>query len=103
MVIEIQASRINKQEALIKDLHETIAELRSLKANLEETLEELHLQLFGTKSEKKREVEKTADKDEEKKPVRVKSHDRKPKAKATRDKLYAYLPVCEILCPVPKE
>ena len=36
---------------LIQDLRETISELRSLKANLEETLEELRRQLFGTKSE----------------------------------------------------
>ena len=79
MVIETQASRISEQEALIKDLQETVAELRSLKANLEETLEEFRRQLFCTKSEKTREVNKTADKDEEKKPVRVKAHDRKPK------------------------
>ena len=51
MVIETQASRISEQEALIKDLQETVAELRSLKANLEETLEEFRRQLFGTKSE----------------------------------------------------
>ena len=43
MVIETQASRISEQEALIKDLQETVAELRSLKANLEETLEERHV------------------------------------------------------------
>ena len=103
MVIETQASRISEQEALIKDLQETVAELRSLKANLEETLEEFRRQLFGTKSEKTREVNKTADKDEEKKPVRVKAHDRKPKAKATRDELYADLPVREIIYPVPEE
>ena len=67
MVIETQASRISEQEVLIKDLRETIVELRSLKANLEETLDELRRQLFGTKSEKTREMKKTADKSDGKK------------------------------------
>lgn len=38
MVIETQASRIKDQEETIKELRTMIDELRSLKANLEETL-----------------------------------------------------------------
>ena len=40
MVIETQASRIKEQEETIKELRLMVDELRSLKANLEETLEE---------------------------------------------------------------
>ena len=39
MVIETQASRITEQEATIKELREVIDELRSVKANLEETID----------------------------------------------------------------
>ncbi|MGN0267236.1 MAG: IS66 family transposase [Lachnospiraceae bacterium] len=103
MVIETQASRINEQEALIRDLRDTIKELRSLKANLEETLEELRRQLFGTKSEKTHTSKQSDEQKEEKKSVPVKAHERKRKAKATRDELYADLPIREIVCPVPEE
>ena len=50
MVIETQAARLHEQEATIQELRQMVAELRSLKANLEETLEELHRQIFGIKS-----------------------------------------------------
>ena len=52
MVIETQASRIKEQEETIKELRLMVDELRSLKANLEETLEEFKRQVFGVKSEK---------------------------------------------------
>ena len=52
MVIETQASRIADQEATIKELRSMVDELRSLKANLEETLEEFRHQFFGVRSEK---------------------------------------------------
>lgn len=40
MLVETQASHIRNQEETIKELRTMIDELRSLKANLEETLEE---------------------------------------------------------------
>lgn len=52
MVIETQASRISEQEALISELRDTITELRSLKANLEETISEFRRQLFGSEAKK---------------------------------------------------
>lgn len=100
MVIETQASRIKDQEETIKELRSMVNELRSLKANLEETLEEFRRQFFGVKSEKS-----SASKQEkpviEKKSIKVKSHTRERKPKATRDELYANLPIKEIICPVP--
>ena len=52
MVIETQAARLHEQEATIQELRQMVAELRSLKVNLEENLEELRRQIFGIKSEK---------------------------------------------------
>ena len=52
MVIETQASRITEQEATIKELREVIDELRSVRANLEETIDEFKRQIFGISSEK---------------------------------------------------
>ena len=52
MVIETQASRIRDQEETIKELRAMVDELRSLKANLQETLEEFRRQFFGVRSEK---------------------------------------------------
>ena len=52
MVIETQACRIKEQEETIKELRLMVDELRSLKANLEETLEEFLRQFFVVKSEK---------------------------------------------------
>ena len=70
-----------------------VEELHNLKANLEE----LRRQFFGVKSEKT--SPKPASK-EETKTVPVKAHSRQRKPKATRDELYANLPIREILCPV---
>ena len=97
MVIETQASRIKEQEETIKELRNMVDELRSLKANLEETLEEFRRQFFGVKSEKT--TSKTGSK-EETKTVPVKAHTRQRKPKATREELYANLPIREILCQV---
>ena len=104
MIVETQASRIKDQEETIKELRTMIDELRSLKANLEETLAEFRRQFFGVKSEKTSSaVEDTPPADTEKKEsIQVKSHTRERKAKATRDELYGNLPVKEIICPVPE-
>lgn len=101
MVIETQASRIKDQEETIKELRSMVDELRSLKANLEETLEEFRRQFFGVKSEKSLASKQEEPVIEKKESIKVKSHTRERKPKATRDELYANLPIKEIICPVP--
>lgn len=101
MVIETQASRIKEQEETIKELRSMVNELRSLKANLEETLEEFRRQFFGVKSEKSSTPKQEEPVIEKKESIKVKSHTRERKPKATRDELYANLPIKEIICPVP--
>lgn len=102
MLVETQASHIRNQEETIKELLTMIDELRSLKANLEETLEEFRRQFFGVKSEKTSPVVEDTQADAEKKEsIQVKSYARERKSKATRDELYGNLPVKEIICPVP--
>ena len=101
MVIETQASRIKDQEETIKELRSMVNELRSLKANLEETLEEFRRQFFGVKSEKSSTPKQEEPVIEKKESIKVKSHTRERKPKATRDELYANLPIKEIICPVP--
>ena len=77
MIIETQASRIQEQDATIKELRQMVDELRSLKANLEETLEELRRQFFGVRSEKTPREEKSSS--EAKKTVTVREHTRERK------------------------
>ncbi len=101
-IIETQASRIKEQEETIHELRKMVAELQSLKANLEETLEEFRRQFFGVKSEKTSSKSKE-DSQTEKKSVTVKEHKRERKPKATREELYANLPITEIICPVKDE
>lgn len=104
MIVETQASRIKDQEETIKELRIMVDELRSLKVNLEETLEEFRRQFFGVKSEKTSATKQAAiDPNANKKmeSIKVKSHVRERKPKATRDELYANLPVKEIICTVP--
>ena len=100
MVIETQAARLHEQEATIQELRQMVDELRSLKANLEETLEELRRQIFGIKSEKTSHDEDPSS--EEKKTVTVKEHTRERKPKANRDELYADLPIREVVCSAPE-
>ena len=100
MVIDTQASRIKDQEETIKELRIMVEELRSLKTNLEETLEEFRRQFFGVKSEKTSVPQLKESMDADKKSVKVKSHTRERKPKATRDELYANLPIVEIIVPV---
>ena len=104
MVIETQASRIKEQEATIRELRIMVDELRSLKANLEETLEEFRRQFFGVSSEKTSAKAKPDDEAESCgfKIIPVVSHTRARKPKATRKEMYANLPIREILCPVPE-
>ena len=78
MIIETQASRITEQEASIKELRTMVDELRSLKANLEETLEELRRQFFGVRSERtvahSKEKEESRRDSKSKQPKRVPIH-----------------------------
>lgn len=105
MVIETQASRIKEQEATIKELRIMVDELRSLKANLEETLEEFRRQFFGVSSEKTSAKEQPADETDssESKTILVTSHARTRKPKTTRKEMYADLPIREIICPVSED
>ena len=81
-----------------------IDELRSIKANLEETLEEFRRQIFGVRSEKTSASKSTEEpKKEEAKKIHVKAHTKERKPKATRDDLYKDLPIREILCKVPDD
>ena len=100
MIIDTQASRIKDQEETIKELRIMVEELRSLKANLEETLDEFRRQFFGVKSEKASDSKSNEIVDSKKESVKVKSHTRERKPKATREELYANLPIVEIICPV---
>ena len=96
-IIREQSARINEQAATIEELRALVDELRSLKANLEETLEEMRRQLFGTKSEKTSVKDKTDDEltnedtDEKTVSIKVKEHTRTRKPKTTREDLYADL------------
>ena len=96
-IIETQASRITEQETTIQQLQSIIDELRSIKANLEETLEEFRRQIFGVSSEKT--SSETKEK-VEKKTIQVKGYSTTRKKKATREELYANLPIREIVCKV---
>lgn len=102
MIIETQDARLKDQEKYQEQLLATIDDLRSVVANLEETISELRRQIFGIRSEKtSREPKKTEEPQEEGKSITVvKEHTRK-KPKATHDELYADLPVREIIIPVP--
>lgn len=108
-IIEQQSARISEQDTTIKELRILAAELRSLKVNLEETLSEFSRQLFGTKSEKQQPkvaepaaVENESD-DTAEPETTVTEHVRSRKKKASRDELYADLPVRDVLCPVVSE
>ncbi len=101
--IQSQDARILEQEQTIAQLQALVDEMSFLKAGLEETLEELKRQLFGTKSEKTKtapadaagETENPAPK------TKVKEHTRTKKKKITRDERYADIPIRDVIIPVP--
>ena len=106
--IQTQDARIKEQEETISDLRGVVADLRSLKANLEETLEEFRRRFFGTSSEKTGSPDASGQPSEASEPetpkeTLVKSHTRSRKKKATRDELYADLPVREVICKATDE
>ncbi len=101
--IQSQDARILGQEQTIAELRSLVDELRLLKAGLEETLEEFKRQLFGTKSEKAKAAQADAAGETENPASKttVKEHTRTKKKKATRDELYADIPVRDVIIPVP--
>lgn len=54
LYIQSQNERLAEKDAAIADLRRLVEELQTLKANLEETLNEFRRQLFGIRSEKTR-------------------------------------------------
>jgi transposase len=99
-----------EKDATIADLRELVDELQSLKANLEETLNEFRRQFFGVSSEKTAADKQKSDPSsvsetpaEEPKKIEVKSHTRERKPKSRRSDLYANLPVKEVLISLTDE
>ncbi len=90
-LIEYLKKSNEQQELMIKVLQATIA-------NLNETIDELRRQIFGTSSEKSRKKATSEDMVEvgEAKEWKIKEHTRVKKPKAVRKDLYAALPVREI-------
>lgn len=105
--IKAQDERMAEKDATIADLRKLVDELQSLKANLEETLEEFRRQFFGVRSEKtkSKSADETVsdgndDQETDSDTVTVKSHERKRKAKSKREDIYAGLPVREVVIPL---
>ncbi len=102
--IQMQEKRMAEKDAMIADLRALVGELQSLKANLEETLEEFRRQLFGVRSEKAKKQPQPEETEEQQPKTEVRSHTRAPrKKKATREELYAALPVQEVKIPLTEE
>lgn len=100
-VIEQQQKQLEEKDATIADLRMIIDQLQSLKANLEETLDELKRMIFGTRSERTKSSEKTSEDElSEAKSIEVKSHKRERKSKSRREELYANLPMKEVRIPL---
>ena len=103
--IQAQDTRIAEKDATIADLRKLVDELQSLKTNLEETLAEFRRQFFGVRSEKAGKKKPEEAPQENESPdglptVEVKGHTRTRKPKATREELYANLPVTDVLIPL---
>ena len=102
-LIQAQEARLAEKDAAIADLKKLVDELQSLKANLEETLEELRRQFFGTRSEKKTVSKEDKASDENARKIEVKSHTRERRSKTKREELYANLPVKDVIIPLSEE
>lgn len=102
-LIQAQEARLAEKDAAIADLKKLVDELQSLKANLEETLEELRRQFFGTRSEKKTVSKEDKASDENARKIEVKSHTRERRSKTKREEFYANLPVKDVIIPLSEE
>ena len=103
----LMEERLAEKDETIAELRKLITELQSMKANLEETLEEFRRQLFGVRSEKTKRKKDSGDEGKEDLEgtgtVQVKAHERKRKPKASREDIYAGLPVREVVIPLSEE
>ena len=97
----------NTSDITIRDLRQTIA-------NLEETIAELNRRFFGISSEHSKNISLPADKesdiaedisedDAKEPPAKTKKSSKPRKPKASREELYASLPICEVKCPLPDD
>lgn len=109
-IIEQQKELLSQKDATIADLQKIVDELKLLKAGLEETLEQFRRQLFGVKSEKVKTEKPGQDAQSQEAAAdgapgtEVHAHTRGPrKKKATREEMYADLPVREVMIPLTEE
>lgn len=95
-------------------MQNTIRDLRQTIANLEETIAELNRRFFGISSEHSKNISLPADKesdiaedisedDAKAPPAKTKKSSKPRKPKASREELYASLPICEVKCPLPDD
>lgn len=103
---EMQESRIKEQAVTIDNLRITITDLQVTIANLNETLDEFRRKIFGISSEKvsgasAKEISDQEQAVEEPKITTVIEHTRMKKPKASRQDLYASLPIRYVKCDVP--
>ena len=95
-------------------MQNTIRDLRQTIANLEETIAELNRRFFGISSEHSKNISLPADKesdiaedisedDAKEPPAKTKKSSKPRKPKASREELYASLPICEVKCPLPDD
>ena len=101
-------TKLNKQlEAQNREQAQTIRELRTMIANLQETLDEFRRKLFGKSSEKTG-TDPSAEQLEEEIRVgeetllTVKEHTRTKNPKSLRKDLYESLPVKDVYCDIPE-
>jgi transposase len=108
--IQMQEERMAEKDATIAELRQLVNELQSLKANLEETLNEFRRQFFGVSSEKVPSSTKGSGNPEreespagEPEKIKVKGYTRERKSKSKRADLYENLPVRDVVIPLTDE
>ncbi len=113
-IIEQQNNTIALLTKNGEDMQNTIRDLRQTIANLEETIAELNRRFFGISSEHSKNISLPADKesdiaedisedDAKAPPAKTKKSSKPRKPKASREELYASLPICEVKCPLPDD
>lgn len=102
LLIELVQKTIEQKDEQIRELRETIENLQTTAASLNETIEEFRRKFFGFSSERSRRKNAEPEKEEETEKVTVKSYQRDRKPKSTREELYKNLPVREVRCPMPE-
>lgn len=102
LLIELMQKTIEHKDEQIRELRETLKNLQTTVASLNETIEEFRRKFFGSSSERSRRKNVEPEKEEETEKVTVKSYQRDRKPKSTREELYKNLPVREVRCPMPE-